>query len=289
VLRAAVESETHYLDTTGEQAYMRMAFERYGPAAARAGVAVVPAMGFDYVPGDMIASLTAVGMGELEEVSLAYAQHAFRATRGTALSTLEILSGTTVEWRNLEWRRAPRSLAAGSFDFPEPFGRHPMIRYPSGEQVTVPRHVPTRNVRTTITATLLAPSKRVAGAARHLSAPLGLGLRTPLKRLAGAAISRLPEGPTEEERRASTFVIVCEARDGDQPRRGMVSGRDVYGLTASIAAEGGQIAAGRGFTGAGALAPSQAFDPGAFLDSLDRFELAWSVGQPARPAPAAAG
>ena len=33
VLRAAVETETHYLDTTGEQPYMRMAFERYGPEA----------------------------------------------------------------------------------------------------------------------------------------------------------------------------------------------------------------------------------------------------------------
>jgi short subunit dehydrogenase-like uncharacterized protein len=31
VLRAAVETGTHYLDTTGEQVYMKMAFERYGP------------------------------------------------------------------------------------------------------------------------------------------------------------------------------------------------------------------------------------------------------------------
>jgi short subunit dehydrogenase-like uncharacterized protein len=50
VLSAAVETGTHYLDTTGEQPYMKMAFERYGPGAARAGVAVIPAMGFDYVP-----------------------------------------------------------------------------------------------------------------------------------------------------------------------------------------------------------------------------------------------
>ena len=70
VLRAAVETETHYLDTTGEQAYMRLAFDRYGPEAEVAGIAVIPAMGFDYVPGDMLASLTARGMGELDEIAL---------------------------------------------------------------------------------------------------------------------------------------------------------------------------------------------------------------------------
>src|SRR5262245_20356685 len=62
VLKAAVDTGTHYVDTTGEQPYMKMAFDRYGPPAESAGVAVVPGMGFDYVPGDMIAALTAQGM-----------------------------------------------------------------------------------------------------------------------------------------------------------------------------------------------------------------------------------
>src|SRR3954447_3780891 len=71
VLAAAVSAKTHYVDTTGEQPFMRMVFERYGEAAERAGVALVTAMGFDYVPGDMIASLTA-GSAPVDEVALAY-------------------------------------------------------------------------------------------------------------------------------------------------------------------------------------------------------------------------
>ena len=59
--RAAVETSTHYLDTTGEQPYMKMAFERYGPGAADAEVAVIPAMGFDYAVGDCIARLASSG------------------------------------------------------------------------------------------------------------------------------------------------------------------------------------------------------------------------------------
>ncbi|HEX5894664.1 MAG TPA: saccharopine dehydrogenase NADP-binding domain-containing protein, partial [Solirubrobacterales bacterium] len=122
VLRAAVETSTHYLDTTGEQPYMKMAFERYGPGAAEAGVAVIPAMGFDYAPGDMLASLTAVGMGEVDEVVLAYAWKGFTPSQGTARTTLEILSGSTVEWRNMEWRSPTGGFGRGSFDFPAPIG-----------------------------------------------------------------------------------------------------------------------------------------------------------------------
>ena len=55
---------------------------------------MIPAMGFDYVPGDMIASLTAEGMGEVDEVLLAYStSRASRTTRGTELSALEMLDG----------------------------------------------------------------------------------------------------------------------------------------------------------------------------------------------------
>src|SRR5215212_1389362 len=98
VLAAAVESGTHYLDTTGEQPFMRTVFERYGDAAERAGVALVTAMGFDYVPGDMIAALTA-GSGPVDEVALAYWVKGFGPTRGTALSALGMMGGGDVEWR----------------------------------------------------------------------------------------------------------------------------------------------------------------------------------------------
>src|SRR5215217_5209370 len=114
VLAAAVDSGTHYLDTTGEQPYMKMAYERYGPGASRAGVAVVPGMGFDYVPGDMIASLTAEGMGELDEIDMFYCWRDFTPSQGTARTTLEMISGRDIEWRNGEWVEAGGSVRRGS-------------------------------------------------------------------------------------------------------------------------------------------------------------------------------
>jgi len=276
VLAAAVETRTHYLDTTGEQPYMKLAFERYGPRASEAEVAVIPAMGFDYVPGDMIASLTAEGLDELDEVSVHYCWDGFTPSQGTARSTLEIISGGDLEWRNEEWVEASGSASRGTYEFPAPVGRRRMIRYPAGEQITLPRHIRTRNVRTTMNASAFA-SERLAPLFAAAMRPAGLAMRTPLRRLAGAVISRLPEGPTAGQRDRMRWMIVCEAKRGEVERRGAISGKDVYGFTAAAISRGATIAAERSFDGRGALAPSQAFDPKDFLGGLDRFDVRWHV------------
>jgi short subunit dehydrogenase-like uncharacterized protein len=282
VLAAAVETRTHYLDTTGEQPYMKLAFERYGPGASEAEIAVIPAMGFDYVPGDMIASLTAAGMGELDEISLSYCWRGFTPSQGTALSTLEILSGGGFEWREGAWVGVGGQGPAGTHEFPAPVGTKRMIRYPSGEQITVPRHIRTRNVRTTMNASALG-SERLAPLTALLARPVGLALRTPLKRLAGAVVSRLPEGPSPAQREGMQWMIACEARAGEVTRKGVISGRDVYGLTAASIRQGAMAAAGRGFSARGALAPSQAFDPQEFLSGLAAFDVRWDVERAASP------
>lgn len=276
VLAAAVETGTHYLDTTGEQPYMKMAYERYGPGAARAGVAVIPAMGFDYVPGDMLASLTAEGMGELDELNLHYCWRDFTPSQGTARTTLEMIGGKDIEWSEGKWVEARGGVSRGAFEFPEPFGRQRMFRYPSGEQITVPRHVSTRNVRASMNAGAFS-SDRLAQIFSAMVRPAGLAMRTPLKRLANAAISRLPEGQTPAQRGRMTWTIVCEAKRGEVERRGVIAGRDVYGLTAAAIALGALLASRKGFDGRGGLAPSQAFDPKDFLEGLDRFGVHWRI------------
>ncbi len=282
VLKAAIETGTHYLDTTGEQPYMDMIFRRYGADAERKRVAAIPAMGFDYVPGDMIASLTADGMGPLREISLAYGGRGFVPTRGTTLSTLEIMKGGALEYRDGAWRPSHGGFGRGSFDFGPEEGRQRMIRYPAGEQITVPRHVATQNVKTTISTSLMA-SGPAATLLPLLARPFGIALRTPIKRALELAVSKLPEGPSEEERRAVRFTIVCDAHSAEASRRGVVSGSDVYGLTAASVARGAILAASKGFRGRGALAPAQAFDPRDFLAALERFDVRWDVESPREP------
>jgi short subunit dehydrogenase-like uncharacterized protein len=288
VLRAAIETGTHYLDTTGEQAYMNKVFRHFGADAERKRVALIPAMGFDYAPGDMLAALTAEGMGPLKTVSLAYGWKDFTPTRGTMLSAMHILKGGDVEYRRGAWRPAPQSFGRGRFDFGEGWGSERMIRYPAGEQITVPRHVQTDNVRTTINAGSFGGSDRGGALLSLLGKPLSLALRTPLRQAFAVAINKLPEGPSEKDRRAARFKIVCDVRSRDTERRGVITGSDVYGLTAASIARGAIIAGSRGFRGLGALAPAQAFDPSGFLAGLERFDVSWNLGETREPKPAPA-
>jgi short subunit dehydrogenase-like uncharacterized protein len=275
VLRAAVESGTHYLDTTGEQTYIRMAMDTYGPRAEEAGVGVVPAMGFDYVPGDMVASLTAGDLDPVDTVRLAY-RAKMQPTHGTMLSALEMIKGGDLEWRDGSLRPAPQNVARGSYDFGPPLGVVKMTRYPAGEHVTVPRHIRTRSVETTLSADSFAPDA-VAPLLPLIVRPGALLMRTPLRNLTARLIQRLPEGASPEARAESQFTIACEVTAGSEVRRGQITGRDVYGLTAALIVKGAMIAASGGLMATGGLAPSQAFDPASFLEGFERFSLEWQL------------
>jgi short subunit dehydrogenase-like uncharacterized protein len=273
VLRAAVETETHYLDTTGEQPYIQMAFDRYGPGAEAAGVAVIPAMGFDYVPGDMLASLTARGMGELDEIALSYAWRGFQPSHGTARSALEILSGEDVEWKNLKWQSTSCGFGRGSFDFPEPIGRQPVSRYPAGEVITVPNHTRTNKVTALLTLGTMAP-RPLAPVLPYAMPGAALALRTPVRGLLNRAVGLLPEGPKEDDRRAARYTIVARAQASGGTRQGVVRGSDVYGTTAVTLVHGAELLSAPGFDRAGALGPAAAFDPAAFLNHA---EVSWQL------------
>jgi short subunit dehydrogenase-like uncharacterized protein len=270
LLAAAAEAGTHYLDTTGEQAFIRLAFDRYGERAESRGAALVPGMGFDYAPGDMIAALTAAGMGRLDEIGIAYRVEGFSPTHGTALSALEIMRGGDVVWSDGASKPAPRGADGGRWRFPEPIGEQRTLRYPAGEQITVPRHVETARVRTMLSGMAVPP--RVTPLLVATTPALGLAMRiAPLRSATGALVRRLPAAPSERARAASKFVVSCEARAGDRARRGYVRGSDVYGLTAASLAQGALLCAAPGYDRGGALAPAQAFDPAPFLDALSDF------------------
>jgi short subunit dehydrogenase-like uncharacterized protein len=266
VVAAAADTGTHYLDTTGEQGFIRMVFDRYGARAAETGAALVSGMGFDYVPGDLLAALTSAGMGPLEEIVVAYCVHGFSPTHGTALSGLEIMRGGDVVWVDGGWRPAPRSADGGRWQFPDPIGEQRMLRYPAGEQITVPRHVETARVRTLLNGMVVPP--RLMPLAAASSPLLGLAMRTPLRRAMGALIKRLPAAPSDEDRQKARFTVSCEARAESGRRRGTVRGHDVYGLTAAAVAQGATLCADPAYDRRGALAPAQAFDPASFLADI---------------------
>jgi short subunit dehydrogenase-like uncharacterized protein len=60
---AAAQAGAHYLDSAGEGSFVRRVFELNSVAAAR-GATVVPAFGYDYVPGNLAGALALTRAGE---------------------------------------------------------------------------------------------------------------------------------------------------------------------------------------------------------------------------------
>ena len=170
--------------------------------------------------------------------------------------------------------------------FPDSTRRCPMLKFPGGEVVTVARHVRTRRVDVVMRADAFAP-RALAPMVATFSPAFALVLRTPVRRGLDKLINRLPEGPSEDRRRAASFTFVAEAlgRDG-RYARGEVQGTDIYGITAVITVEGVRRLVTDGAP-AGVLAPAEAFDPADFLDFLGAHGLRWNV-EAQEPAPAQA-
>jgi len=287
VVRAAVETGTHYVDTTGEQTHIRCVYERYDDAARAAEVVLLPAAGFDYVPGDLVSRLAAADVEPLAELVVAYRVQGFAATRGTLHSGLEMARAGALEHRDGGLRRAGRLPRRGRFPFPEPIGTRAVVSFPAGEPLMVPRHTRTRNVTSLIALDGLAPFPVPSELAALAMPVAGLAMHTPLKALVDLAIERLPEGPPQDARRAARFTVVAHARGEDgRGGRAVARGSDVYGLTAVTTAHAAALLAAGEFSGPGAHSPASAFDARAFLDHLAGHGVSYDAPSAAEKAPA---
>jgi short subunit dehydrogenase-like uncharacterized protein len=262
VVKAAVDAGVHYIDSTGESPYIQMVFDRYGAAAETKGIALIPACGFDYVPGDCIAKIAAAGFEPLDEIVLGYSVQGFGMSRGTLKSALEMMGV------------GPTKVVRASFDFGGDIGRQAMLPYPAGEPITVPRHTDVKSVTTLLSARTAVPAPFTAWAP-YTTPLMGLAMKTPVRPLLYKAIAHLPEGPPEEARRAASWTIVAHAKGTDgRTNRAVVSGKDVYGLTARALVWAAERIGSAGV--AGALGPAAAFDPEAFLAALADFSVRWN-------------
>jgi short subunit dehydrogenase-like uncharacterized protein len=243
VVEAAVRTGTPYVDSTGEPAFMAEVFHRF----RQAGSALVPACGFDYVPGDLGVAVAVEELGTApDEVDVVYAISGGRPTRGTALSAVGALTSVRPHLGRL--------VVAGED------GPVTAVRLPWGEEVTVPLHVPGARVRTGVAA----PGwlTRVAQAAGPVS-PYTSGLTRLAKPWLLRRAGRLPEGPSEADRARALSRTYSVARRGGAEARVVVTVRDAYGMTARLL-----VGASQQIAGTGAMATAEALDARSFLDEM---------------------
>lgn len=278
VVAAAIETGTHYMDTTGEQQFVKRVFDRYEGPAKQAGVAVVCAMGFDIVLGDMGAQLAAAGLGHLDELVIAYSLDHIAASRGSMLTALQVMRGGGVVYHDGALRRAPAFSKPRAVRFEAPLGEQRCLPFPGIETVTVPRHVDAASVEVLMSVRTLAPHPLLERGMPWLTPTASLAMKTPIRSLLERAIGRLPEGPSEEQRNATTIEVVVEARGPAGARRVVLKTNDTYAFTAASCAHAAQLQARPDYKRSGVLAPAQAFRPRPFLDYLDQHGLTVETG-----------
>lgn len=278
VLDAAIATGTHYVDSTGEQPFIRWAFAERDTAARDAEVVAVPAAGFDFLPGDLLAAVAAGAVGWPDEVHVAYTVptsggllgNASLGTRRTVAGLLghpgvafvrgELVEELPGEARRLAW-------------FPRPVGPRHAAGIPGAEPVTVPRHVDgVQTVRTYLALSTWKAELAQMGA--------NLARFAPVRRAVTGWLVRGPEGPSPERRELTRWGCVAEAEGRGDVARAWAYGHDVYGLTAVTMVAVGQTILQDGPT-PGVRSPAMLTAPDVLLDRLaDRCDLRWSVTRP---------
>jgi short subunit dehydrogenase-like uncharacterized protein len=257
VVEAALLARVPYTDSTGEQSFIRWVFEDLAQPARAAGVPLVPAAGFDYLPGDLGAALVAQGMGPLERLDVVYATESGVTSVGTRLSALGVATAPSVSLRDGQLR--PMRIGALRRSVDAGWGRVTGALIPTGEPLQVPHHVDVATVH----GYLAVPG--AMGPSSPAAALFGGALRVPgvmplLQRLARGG----PEGPNQRARSGRIAVHVqATARDGRR-RALLLEGRDPYGFTADSLAELA-LRLADGVDATGPSAPAEVVDPADFL------------------------
>lgn len=259
VVRAAIAAGCHYVDTAGEQGYVKAVFDTFPAEAEAAKVTVVPATNDACLPADFVAHLLAERLGPLEEIAVShFIVGGGGPSRGSLRSVVETIDAITaggLSYHDGDWRSGVPARR-DSVTVPGASQPSPVAPFPLTEVVTIPRHV------------------RVGHVEGLAEAALGARLNTPLTE---QLIESLPEGPTEDSRRTQRFTYLIDAVGVDGGLvRGVVRGVDTYGTTALIAVEAARRLAANDAP-SGVLAPAQAYAPATFLDFLAGNGTSWTT------------
>jgi short subunit dehydrogenase-like uncharacterized protein len=271
-VRAAIAaSGSVYIDSTGEPVFIRRVFEELGGPAERAGVTLMPAMGFDFVPGALAGALALREAGrDAVRVDVGYFSLGMGAG-GASAGTRASLVGATLNDNHAFRAGAVRTVrpAERVRTFPVKGKDRSAISVGGAEHFTLPPVHPGLlevNVYLGWFGPLAKPLQAgtLAGAVA-LRLP---GVRSVLQ-AAGERLVSLAGGPEAGTTPGTLSWVPAVAYDaaGEPLAEVHLTGADGYDFTASFIAWAAQRAAGGDKPHAvGAVGPVEAFG----LDALEQ-------------------
>lgn len=239
---AALAAGIPYIDITGEPAWLRKVFGEYGDRAAAAGLAMIPAFGYDYVPGNLAGAIALERCGEAAvRIDIAY------FLRGKHERSTESFSKGTLDSLEASSKEKPFEFTGGALrDVDGPRKKHEFEL--DGERITAVSIGGSEH----FSLPRLAPSLQDVN--------VGLGWFSP-------GTARVDEGdaaadgPGQSKRDEARARIIAVARDaaGEAIDAVHVDGPNPYDLSGLLSAWAAERILEHGLDASGALGPVDAF------------------------------
>jgi short subunit dehydrogenase-like uncharacterized protein len=262
---AASSAGAHYIDSTGEPAFIRQVFERYGPVAGQSGSAMLTAFGYDWVPGNLAGGLALDRAGQdAVRVDIGYfISGKAGMSGGTMASTVGALADPSFGFRDGRVRTERGAKRVRGFQVGSK--KRDGVSVGSSEHFALPKVAPQ-----------LREVNSYLGWFGPLSRPMQLmslgtslpGASSVLKAVGGRFVKGSTGGPDAEARAKSGSYVVAIAYDsaGGELAKAELTGVDGYTFTGRILAWGAQRAAEGDLRGTGALGPVDGLGLSALVD-----------------------
>lgn len=217
-------SRTHYLDITGELEVFE-GLAAMGASAERAGVMLLPGVGFDVVPSDCLAAHLKRRLPSATRLALGF-QGLGRLSRGTATTMVESLPKGGAVRRGGNIVPVPAGYKTRLIDF----GRGPVtaVTIPWGDVSTAYHTTGIGDIE--VYSVFPSPMRKMMVVARYFGWLLG---SKPVQSFLKGRVQAQPPGPTDAERERGLSLLWGEVTDDKGGRcESRLRGPEGYTLTA---------------------------------------------------------
>jgi short subunit dehydrogenase-like uncharacterized protein len=260
LVEACLGTGTHYLDITGELSVFEAIAER-DREAEKAGVCLLPGVGFDVVPTDCLAGHLHDRLPEADQLRLGF-DPSGTISKGTLASVIEHADAGGTVRRGGRLVDVPTAHERRRIDFGR--GERNAVTIPWGDVSTAYYTTGIENIEVYTAMPKVAENSLKIG---RFATPL-LGFE-PVKRTLQTLVKSTVSGPSERQRAEGSCHVWGEATDGETTVTSRLKTPEAYALTvdsATTAAERVLADAPIGFE-----TPAAAFGPEFVLD-LDGVE-----------------
>lgn len=228
MVKACIQSATHYLDITGEYQVFELMHSK-NAEAQKAGIVVMPGVGFDVVPSDCLANHLKKRMPLATKLELALYQINGRLSHGTAITVAENMGNGCMIRSGGELKRTPQGDIVRTINILGKEKTGVAISWGDISTAYFSTGIPNITVYNILPASLISKMKLVE--------TLGFIFRSKLvKSFLIQQIKRKPAGPDAEMRSKASGVIWGEAKnDSGIKVRSLLKLPEGYTLTAITA------------------------------------------------------